>query len=306
MHYDLTDLRVFLAVLEEGQVSRGAERCHLSPSSVSARITSLENALGTKLFDRTARGITATTAGLVLADHARRCLGNLEQMHAAMAPFGFGVTGRVTLFANTNAINSFLPDDLAPFFKEHPAVRITMEERTSSSVVAAVVDNRADIGVTALSPNNSLLDYFPYRRDTLVVLVPSDHALAKRDSTCFSDCLAYPFISLMQGASIPFFRQHASDVGGQVDIRVQISGYKSMTRLIRSGAGISIVPQSILGDNDIEGLKAVKLDEFWANRHLHVCVKKDREENFYRDALLDILIRSANAHEQQIPLEATA
>jgi DNA-binding transcriptional LysR family regulator len=172
MHYDLTDLKVFLAVAEEGNVSRGAERCHLAPSSVSLRIKGLEENIGTALLTRQARGVTLTPAGHVLVEHARRCVAQLEQMHVDLLPFARGLTGHVTFFANNNAISSHLPDDLARFFTLYPSVRITLEERMSHDIVAAVASGRADIGVVALETEHPELDFLPYREDRLVLLAP--------------------------------------------------------------------------------------------------------------------------------------
>src|SRR5690606_5988698 len=103
MHYDLTDLKVFLAVAEARSLSRGAARCYLSPSSVSLRIKGLEEAIGAPLLRRRAHGVELTHAGAVMVEHVRRCLAQLEQMHADLLPFARGIKGHITLFANNNA-----------------------------------------------------------------------------------------------------------------------------------------------------------------------------------------------------------
>jgi hypothetical protein len=134
--YDLIDLRVFIAVAEEGNVSRGAARCHLAPSTASLRLKGLEAAIGVRLLQRQARGVSLLPAGRVLLDHARRCVAQLEQMHADLLPFAQGLTSHLTLFANNNAISTHLPDDLSRYFATHPSVRITMKERLSADIVA--------------------------------------------------------------------------------------------------------------------------------------------------------------------------
>jgi len=150
MHYDLIDLKVFLAVADEGNLSRGAERCHLAPSSVSLRIKGLEEAVGTPLLTRQSRGVALTPAGHIVVEHAQRCVAQLEQMHADLLPFTQGLSAHLTFFANNVAIGTYLPDDLARFFALHPNVRITLEERTSLDIMAAVAAGRADLGAVAL------------------------------------------------------------------------------------------------------------------------------------------------------------
>lgn len=291
MHYDLTDLRVFLAVAEEGNVSRGAERCHLAPSSASLRIKGLEEAVGTALLTRGARGVTLTPAGHVLVEHVRRCVAQLEQMHADLLPFAHGLTGHVTFFANNNAISSHLPDDLARFFAEYPSVRITLEERMSHDIIAAVANGRADIGVVALEIEHPELDFLPYREDQLILLAPLKSEIAQNDVVSFADCMEQPFISLQSGAALhTFLMNHASALGRQLDIRVQVSGYRAIARLVASGAGVGIVARSALEPLDYERLAIVELSEPWARRDLRVCVpRRPHEKNFFRDRLVEIL-----------------
>lgn len=292
MRYDLVDLRVYLAVLDEGNLSRGAARCNLAPSSVSARIKALEVAVGTTLLSREARGVSPTPAGVVLAEHARRLLAQLEQLHADLSPFSSALTGRVILFANTNAINSFLPDDLANFFADHPLVRISMEERNSGNIVSALLEGRADVGVIAVEEKHPLLEYFPYGNDELVLVVPKGHDLAGKGSARFADCLPFPFISLLQGAAIhTFLMKRANDLGGRLDVRVQLSGYLAICKMVGSGAGVGLVPRSVVPKASQSHVAVVKLDEPWAHRELNICVKAERPPNFYRDELVRCLGR---------------
>jgi DNA-binding transcriptional LysR family regulator len=297
MHYDLTDLKVFLAVAEEGNVSRGAERCHLAPSSVSLRIKGLEEHIGTALLTRQARGVTLTPAGHVLAEHARRCVAQLEQMHVDLLPFARGLTGHVTFFANNNAISSHLPDDLARFFKLYPSVRITLEERMSHDIVAAVAAGRADIGVVALETEHPDLDFLPYREDRLVLLAPLGSPLARQGTVSFADCMDEPFISLQSGAALhTFLMNHASALGKRLDIRVQVSGYRAIARLVSSGAGIGVVARSAIEESDSESLAVLELSEAWARRDLRVCVqRRPAETNFFRDKLIEILCNGSES-----------
>jgi DNA-binding transcriptional LysR family regulator len=293
IHYDLIDLRVFLAVAEEGNVSRGALRCHLAPSSVSLRIKGLEETLGTQLLTRQARGVALTPAGQVLIEHARRCLAQLEQMHADLLPFADGLTSHITFFANNNAISSYLPDDLGAFFALYPSVRITLEERNSHDIVAAVAAGRADIGVVALDVAHPALRFMPYRQDELVLLVPLSSALAERASLRFADCVGEPFISLQSGAALhTFLVSHASALALRLDVRVQVSGYRAIARLVGSGAGIGIVPRSALEEADLRRLAVLELAEPWAWRDLHVCfLREPRAPHFFRDKLVRLLCR---------------
>lgn len=298
MPYDITDLRVFLAVADEGNLSRGAERCHLAPSSVSLRIKGLEVAVGTPLLTRQARGVTLTPAGQVLADHARRCVAQLEQMHTDLLPFSQKLTRHITFFANNNAISSYLPEDLARFFVHYPTVRITLEEHMSHDIVSAVAAERADIGVVAVDKEHPDLEFLPYREDELVLLVPTDSKMGRKSAVHFAECMTQPFISLQRGAALhTFLVNHAAALGGRLDVRVQVSGYRAIARLVSSGAGIGIVPRSALEPADRHLLAPIRLLEPWARRDLRVCVRRQpKERNQFQQMLIDIL-----CHREQAP-----
>lgn len=297
MAYNLTDLKVFLAVAKEGNVSRGAERCHLAASSASLRIKNLEEAVGVQLLNRQARGVEVTAAGRVMMEHAQRCLAVLEQMNADLRPYARGMTGNVTLFANNNAISSHLPDDLARFFALYPEVRVTLEERLSPDIVAAVVAGRAAVGVVAVEHEHPALDYLPYRKDQLVLLCPPGHALARQPSASFAQCLGQPFISLQSGAAVhTFLMSHAAALGGRLDVRVQVSGYRAIARLVASGAGLGIVPRTALEPTDAGRLAVLDLVEPWSQRDLRVCVPRHpAEKNVYRDKLVALLCAGGGA-----------
>ncbi|WP_233445140.1 LysR family transcriptional regulator [Paraburkholderia caribensis] len=290
-------MKVFLAVAEEGGVTRGADRCHLAPSSVSLRIKGLEEVVGAPLLVRLARGVVPTPAGRIVMEHARRCIAQIEQMNADLLPFSNGLVGHVTLFANNNAISSHLPDDLACFFSRYSNVRISLEERLSHDIVAAVASGRADLGVVALEANHPELDFHRYREDELVVVTARDSDIAGLGEIGFGGCLERPFISLQPGAALhTFLMNHASALGGRLDVRVQVSSYGAIVKLVASGAGIGIVARSAIESELASNVTVLKLAERWACRDLRVCVLRNAPVlNPFRDRLLEVLTGTAAA-----------
>ena len=218
MHYSLVDIRLFVAVADAGNVSRGAAHCFLAPSSASLRIKQLEESLGTRLFVREARGVSLTRAGQVMLEHCRRCLAELEQMHANLAPYAEGVKSHVTLFANSTAIASYLPEDLSVFLRAYPAVRVSLEERLSHEIVAAVAEGRADIGVVTWSDEHPDVTFWPYHEDELVIVAPAATELGQDGKVRFVECLAHPIVSLASGTAIhTFIAGKAAALGYPID-----------------------------------------------------------------------------------------
>jgi molybdate transport repressor ModE-like protein len=104
MRFDLTDMRLFLTVVECGSLTQGARTMHLALASVSERIAGMESALGAPLLERNRRGVRATAAGEALVRHARSILGQVEQMRGELRTYATGLKGRVRLLSNTAAM----------------------------------------------------------------------------------------------------------------------------------------------------------------------------------------------------------
>ncbi|MFZ2852509.1 MAG: LysR family transcriptional regulator [Rhodocyclaceae bacterium] len=294
MNYDLTDLRLFVAIAEECNVTRGAARVHLAASSASHRLRVLEAELGTPLFARQVRGVSPTRAGEALLRHARQVFAQIEQMHADLAPYAEGIRGHVSLWANTHATHAFLPDDLAGFLKAYPQVSVSLEERTSPEIALAVACGEVEVGVLAEAPPGAGVDLYPYRRDRLVLVVPGGHALAARARVRFAELLDHPFVMLHAGSAIHTFTMNAAaTLGRHLDVRIQVRSFEAVCRMVGAGVGIGLVPRSALPAAGLrEPPVVVEMDEAWAQRDLQVCVRQGGALSGFAAALVERLRQS--------------
>lgn len=292
MQYDLIDLRLFVAIAEARNLTRGAARVHLAPSSASHRLRLLEASIGTPLLVREPRGVSLTRAGEALLRHARQVFAQLEQMHADLTPFAQGVRGHVSLWANTHATHTFLPDSLAAFLQRYPQVSITLEEHTSPDVVMAVARGEVDVGVVAESVAGADVELIPYRADRLVLIAPADHALAQRASTLFAQVLDYPFVMLHVGSAIHTFTMNAAAaLGRHLEVRIQVRSFEAVCRMVSAGVGVGLVPLGAVPAGAARAaLTVIELDEPWAQRDLKVCVRKRESLSGFSAALLACLV----------------
>lgn len=296
MDYDLTDLRLFVAMAEERNLTRGAARAFLAPSSASHRLRRLEDALQTPLFDRQPRGLEPTRAGEALLRHARQVFACIEQMHAELSPYASGIRGQVSLWANTHATHSYLPDDLAGFLKRHPQVSVSLEERTSTEIAMAVAHGEIDVGVLAdAGAQGAGVVLWPYRQDRLVLIVPQGHALAQRARVAFAEVLDQAFVMLHSGSAIHTFTMNAAAaLGRHLDLRIQVRSFEAVCRMVGAGVGIGLVPRSAVPRAGLsEPPVVVALDEAWAQRDLQVCVRQGVELSGFASALVQHLRASS-------------
>ncbi|MBS0224712.1 MAG: LysR family transcriptional regulator [Proteobacteria bacterium] len=275
MRFDLLTLELFVAVVEEQSIAQAAEKKHIAVSAVSRRISDLEAMLQVDLLRRYQKGIEPTPAGHALLEHAHIILGNVAQLEADLLGYKQGLRGHIRLFVNTSATLESLVDELNRFLTANPHIQIEIEEGISPDIIRAIADNRADIGIfggNILAPE---LSTFPYREDRLVVIVPAAHPLAVRASLKFADLLDYEFVSLEKGSSIDTLCvRAAAELGRQLRLRIRVSGFDAIFRMVGARMGVGVVPLEIIAPrlNDT-GLVAVTLDESWTKRPLVLGVR---------------------------------
>lgn len=275
MKLDPVSLRLFVAVMEEGTIAAAAQREHLAPAAVSKRISELEGALDTVLFQRSNKGTQATAAAHALLGLARGVLNGLDDIAEQMAGHASGLRGHVRVFANISAITQFLPDDLRSFMAAAPLVQVHLQERISTAIARAVADSTADIGILHAGSYGEPLTVLPYRHDELVLIVPRDHALARRKKVRFREALAYDFVGAHPGSAINAqLHRAASELGLSPRLRIQVGGYDAMSLMVAAGMGIGVLPRlSARLYLSSLAIRAVVLVEPWVRRELVVCVR---------------------------------
>ncbi|AGW94080.1 LysR family transcriptional regulator [Cupriavidus sp. DF5525] len=276
-HFDLQSLRIFLLVAQTGGLTQAANKSHMTLSALSKRIADLERTVDCALFLRVRRGLELTPAGHELVHHARSVLDQVNRMAGDMSDFAIGVRGHVKVWANTSAVIQFLPGDIAAFLAAQPMIRISLEERLSQDVVAALVSGETDLGVFADNVPAYDIEKFAYRHDRLVVLVPRGHPLATRSEVSFEETLEHDYVGLNQGSSL---LQRLTDAASALDkvvkLRIQVSSFDAICRMIEAGLGIGVLPDGAVRPELLgTGLQAIYLSDAWASRTLWLGVKTE-------------------------------
>ena len=144
---ELRQLEYFIAVAEEANFTRAAERVHISQSGVSAQIKKLEHDLGATLIDRSGRSATLTTAGVAALEHARAVLGSVDALRQAVNDVTGLIQGRLVVGMITGCTVQGLFDTLASFHLTHPGVEITLIEDNSEPLTERVRAGAIDLAL---------------------------------------------------------------------------------------------------------------------------------------------------------------
>ena len=272
---DLVSLSLFSHVVRSGSISKGALLANLAVGAASKRISDLEAAVGAALFERHSRGITPTAAGLALARHAQRILGDVNLLAAELHDHASGIVGVARLWANTSAITQFLPVDIAAFARANPAIRIELAELNSNEIVLGVLEGRADIGIFADRTPALGLHLMPYREDRLVLVVPAGHALARRRSLRFEEAADFDVVSLSQGTSLAQRLQAETEaMGRRLRVRIQVRSFDAMCQMVAAGLGVAVLPaDAVRALVRSLNLRQIPLTDAWARRQLLIGVR---------------------------------
>lgn len=276
MHFDLADLRLFIHIAESPSLTQGARRAHLSPAAASARIKALEGQLDSRLLYRDSRGVELTPAGYKLLQHARLIMRQVDYLKSEFTEYGTDAAGHIRIFANTTAVTEFLPEVLAGFLAQRPGVTVDLQERLSRDIVRGVLDGSTDVGIIAGPVCADGLQVLHFSTDRLLLAVPIGHALANEPRVTLRQTLHYQHIGLHEGSTLlTFLRDQVEKFGGQLSLRIQLSSFEAVCRMIEAGVGIGIIPESAARRHSrTMKLALVELDEPWAVRERSILVRE--------------------------------
>jgi DNA-binding transcriptional LysR family regulator len=274
---DLTSLRLFVSVCETGNIARAGEKASIVGSAISKRLAQLEDQLGTPLLVRKRHGVVPTAAGQTLLEHARHMLDSAARIESDMQNFAAGARGQVRILASVSAMTESLADDVAAFLQmpAHRSIQVDMEERVSPEIVRGVREGHASLGVCWDAADLGSLHSRPYRSDTLCIVVPPGHVLARRKRLKFVDTLDFEQVSLPVNSAVQvMLAREAARAGRSIRHRVVVTNFEAALRVVRAGLAISLVPREVTGlQVAAYGLHVIPLDEPWAERRFIVCFR---------------------------------
>lgn len=273
---DIVTLRLFIAVCEEGNIARAAERESIVASAVSRRIAAVEDDVGTPLLIRGRRGITPTAAGETVLRQAREVLRSMDRLRAELDDFASGVHGHVRIVAAPAVLAGNLAEDLGSFLEKSPGVGLSMDERTSPEVLRAVREGAAEVGILWGATHLEDLEVAPYRRDHLCLALRPEHGLAKRRRLRFEEVIDEVSIVVAPGGTLDtMLRREAARLSRTMSYRVEVSNLDVAMRFVAAGMGTAIVPrEGALGHAKAGSLAFVLLADAWAARQYVIITRK--------------------------------
>lgn len=244
---DLQQLRYVVAVAEEGNFTRAAERCFVVQSALSHQIKALETEIGTPLFARTSRRVEITAAGTAFLKEARVALAAAERASAAASAAIGEIRGELSIGVIPTVTAVDVPAVFADFRAAHPHVKVRLRTGSSDVFMADLAAGRLDVALLGLS------DAVPppaasreLRRARLIALVPSSHELASRDRVRLDDLADEVFVDFPEGSSGRLQSDVAfASAGVRRDVAYETMTAEMIVSIVRAGLALAFLPPAI-------------------------------------------------------------
>jgi LysR family transcriptional regulator, carnitine catabolism transcriptional activator len=250
-------LRYFISVVDEGGVTRAAERLHVAQPSLSQALRAFEDELGVKLFDRVGRGLRLTSAGTALVGPARQILRSIDDARNV-------VSGVVELRSGTldiAALATLAADPMATligrFRERHPGVQVRVREpETADGVGALVRDGWSELGAAHLPLPSRRLIAHPLDRQELLFVLPADAPTEGERPLGARELARTPFVVSPPGTSTRILLEQAlASVGVTPQIAVETSAREAIVPLVLAGAGAALLPAPLAREAQRRGAK---------------------------------------------------
>ncbi|WP_020670909.1 LysR family transcriptional regulator [Amycolatopsis nigrescens] len=245
----LERLRVLRAVRDTGSVRGAAGSLHVTTSAISQQLARLEREAGQQLLERFGRGVRLTSAGTLLAGHADRLLGQLEEVEADLDRHRGAVAGTLIVAAFATAARGLLPAALSALRARYPELAVRLAEQEPAGAIDGLSTGDYDVAVVQDWPDDPLdipagLASRRLCTDELDLAVPAGHPLADRDAVALTELagvawISWPADQFCHGWLSRTLRKH----GMAADIVHTASEHSTQLALVAAGLGVSVLPR---------------------------------------------------------------
>ncbi len=256
---ELRHLSYFVAVAEEGQVTRAASRLSVAQPAVSAQLRRLERELGEPLLYREQRGVRLTGAGDAFLPHARAALAAAERGRDAIASLRGLLSGSLRVGV-VRPVDRRFAAALGEFHRAHPAIRIAVVEQHNDPLLEALGNGEVDVALvgTARRPPPPLRTRV-IASEPLVLGVRPDHPLSRRKAVALATLREEPMITLTRESGLRAVLENACrEAGFSPRIAVEAGELRGLAELAAEGLGVAIAPRSAFDGADVAVVRLIR------------------------------------------------
>ncbi|MBS4960266.1 MAG: LysR family transcriptional regulator [Clostridiales bacterium] len=263
----LKHIKIFLAVYQQMNITRAAEKLHMTQPAVSRAIQEIENYYGIHLFDRINHRLYKTESGNSFYAHALHILDSFDNLEKGLK--NWDEIGIVRVGSNITLGNSILPQLASQFQKLHPHLQLKVIISNSHEIQQAILDNLIDIAFLEGSISNPYLTKELFMKNRLLLIFPPDHPLKNKNKVYLNDLASYPFLLREKGSSNRAYLDHIFALHSMnIDPLWDSTSTQAIVKGVSCGLGISILPEVMVKDAVAAGT---------------ICTRPIEDESFIRE-----------------------
>ena len=301
---DVKRLRVLREVAAKGSFSAAAESLAYTQSAVSQQIAALEREAGTRLVERSARGVRLTDAGQALVRHADVILARLHDAEAELEAIAGLRGGRVRLLSFASAGATVMPRAIALFRERYPAVELSLEPAEPEDAIALLKAGEADIALTIDAEFCSLddegVDTMHLLDDPMYAVLPSEHPLAAKPRIRLEELRDDHWLAGSQrGCPDTMILLRACNAAGfEPRIAFHSDDYLAIQGFVAAGVGVSLIPDlALLAVRDDVAIRALR--SHTPVRRIQAATLRDGYKSPAIEAMLETLAEVGQEFEGQ-------
>ena len=255
MAFTLRQLQYFIAVAEQGSVTRAAQNLSISQSSVTEAIKELEGDLGVELFERHPRGLSITHNGHQFLRHATKILATVSDARNAFSETKENTGGTLNIGVTSLVAGYVLSDLLARYRRACPGVEVSAIEDNGSYLEHLLIGGELDVAVMVISNlrdrmalQAEILETSPYR-----LWLPMGHPLVSADIISIADITKEPLIMLTVDEIEENTGKLLSALGARPHVAFRTRSVEAVRSLVATGAGVALLPDLVYRPWSLEG-----------------------------------------------------
>jgi DNA-binding transcriptional LysR family regulator len=250
MTIELRHLRYFVAVAEERNFTRAAERLHIAQPPLSRQIQQLEDVLGVQLFERNTRPLRLTDTGRFFYTHALQLLAQTSELEA-MTRRVAKIERKMSVGFVGSTLYGMLPRIIRRFRTEHPDIEMSLHEMSTMDQIKALKDGRIDVGFGRIRHDDPAVRRVVLREERMIVALPLGHHLASGHAALSLQDLVEESLIIFPKAPRPSFADQVLAAFHDRALKPrrlhEVRELQIALGLVAMGEGISVVPSSVYG-----------------------------------------------------------
>src|SRR5580693_3178004 len=268
---EMHPLRVFLTVSAEKSFSRAAEKLLRTQPAISLSIQRLEQVLGEKLIDRSAKDLLLTDAGRLVLEYARRFENLQGDLENALSELRDKSSGRLTIGANESS-TLYLLDHIEKYRRKFPKIKVQIRRSLSSRIPTELIDGELELGILTYDPEDERLVTKVIYTDHLSFIVSPKHKLGGRAEVSVTELgdetfIAHNVVSPYRALVLRAFQQ----LKVPLNMNVEMPTVEAIRKMVERNEGVAFLPRMCVEDEVKHGiLREIKVTEMKVDRQIRL------------------------------------